>query len=105
MEMNNDLSALFSDIENQFVSVELSILRQFFRDENEMRDERFVLPGDLGDRRDVFFRHDENVHRRDRIDIRERDDPLVLEFDRRRTPSRRDFAKNTIGHLGGINSN
>jgi len=94
--MKNDLPAFFTDIKNQFVALKPALTRQFPRNSNEMTDQRFVRFLDIRNRWNVFFGNNENVDRRNRINIAESNDLIILIFDGGGSPTVRDVTENTI---------
>ncbi|MPM82084.1 hypothetical protein SDC9_129142 [bioreactor metagenome] len=69
-----------------------------------MADDGFVLLGEFIDPGDVFFRYDEHMHGRLRLNVMERDDLIVLIHLLGGDLSRYDFAKDAITHKNPLNS-
>src|SRR5580765_1347844 len=52
----------------------------------------------IGERGDMLFRHDQEMHRRSRLDVVESDDVIIFVEDPGRNFPSRNLAKNTIVH-------
>ena len=77
--------------------------RQTRRQRHDAPQQTFVLGPGLRHRRDMRFRHDQEVHRRPRVNVVKDEDVVVLVHLVGRDLSRNDLAENAIGivRMGG----
>ena len=80
MQMRHALLPVFSAVDDDAVAglVDLEIFDELADDSVRVTDDGFVLVRQFVDPRDVFFRDDEHMHRRLRLDIVDGDDEIVL---------------------------
>jgi len=95
VDVEDGLAGGFAGVDDHAVAVrrEFQVARDLRGAQQHVSDDRVVLIGHLVERRDVFARNDEDVRRRLRVDVVERDDLVVFVHFFCRDLARRDAAE------------
>ena len=104
VDVKHRLSGPFIGVEERPISDlgKAAFLRDERRPADELADDLIVFGSDVVERRNMTLRHDQNVCRRLRVDVAEREHAVVFVDDGRRDLARRDPAEETIGSHDGI---
>ena len=100
MDMEDGLTRVAVGVEDRAVSAgrNPTIGRDCRRAPHYLADDPIVVRAEIVQRRDMLLRDDQHVRRGLRVDVVERENPIILVDDRRRDLTADDFAEEAVGH-------